>query len=418
MHKVTVGNMLHLYGRFANKSDYAVRLSVRMTDNVDGEILSRALASTQQRFPFFSVRIKRNDHEYYYEENPLPVVLLRTDEKISLNTEQTNNHIWAVCYSGDRIHLDIYHGITDGTGMYFVFSTLLFYYCAERYGITDHTGILTLEDPVMPEESEDPQENLPAVTPAAAQGADAFQAGEYAHLTPSGQNIWDIEMPEEAFMRFTSANDASPGTMISLLMARAIDSLFPERREEIINSYLVNARPMLGAPRTLHNCFSTAYLKYSDRVKAMPFDHQCTSYRGMTFVQTDSDYVVRSMAAAAAVRHSAAAGAPLLEDKKRVFAELLKKRGNAATFAVSYVGKWRFPEIGKHIREFWTHVPYAHGFLIQIAAVNGRIFLSMIQTYKEDLIVEAFLRELEKCHIPYKVHRHMDNDAAAIPEPV
>ena len=32
-------------------------------------------------------------------------------------------------------------------------------------------------------------------------------------------------------MRFTSANDASPGTMISLLLARAIDSVFPDRKE-------------------------------------------------------------------------------------------------------------------------------------------------------------------------------------------
>lgn len=76
MYKVTVGNMLHLYGRFGQKADYAVRLSLRMTEEVDREILSHALDKTQQRYPYFRVRIRRNEYEYYFEENPLPVVLL------------------------------------------------------------------------------------------------------------------------------------------------------------------------------------------------------------------------------------------------------------------------------------------------------------------------------------------------------
>ena len=418
MYKVTVGNMLHLYGRFGQKADYAVRLSVRMTEEVDRESLSHALEKTQQRYPYYQVRIRKNESEYYFEENPLPIVLLCTNDKISLNTEQTNYNIWAVCFCGDMIHLDFYHGITDGTGMYMVLATLLYYYCEERYGITDHTGILTLEDPIRPEESMDPQESLPVIDPPAGKAPEFFQAGDYGNLTPSIQRVWDIELPEETFMRFSSANDASPGTMISLLLARAIDGLFPNRKEEIANSYLINARPMLGIERTGHNCFSTAYLKYSDRVKAMPFDHQCTVYRGMTFIQSDEDYVIRALTTGAARNRHAFAEAPLLEDKKRAFTELLNSRRKAATFVVSYVGKWRFPAIGEHIREFWTHVPYPKGIIAQIAAVNGKIFMSLSQTYEEDFIVEAFLQELENNDIPYVVRRMMDNDDAHVPEPV
>jgi hypothetical protein len=39
-------------------------------------------------------------------------------------------------------------------------------------------------------------------------------------------------------MRFTSANDASPGTMISLLIAHALDEMYPERSKPITSSYI------------------------------------------------------------------------------------------------------------------------------------------------------------------------------------
>jgi hypothetical protein len=58
------------------------------------------------------------------------------------------------------------------------------------------------------------------------------------------------------------------------------------------------------------------------------------------------------------------------------------------------------------------------GIIAQIAAVNGKIFMSMSQTHEEDFIVEAFLQELEDNDIPYVVRRMMDNDDAHFPEPV
>ena len=131
MKQITTGDMLHAYGSFGLHMNYAVRLTVRLTDRIDGVILANALRKTQKRFPFLSVRIRKDSSSLYYEYNQEPVVLLNTDDQISLNTEQTNFHVWAVCYKDDRIHLDIYHGISDGTGMYMVLATLLFYYCAE-----------------------------------------------------------------------------------------------------------------------------------------------------------------------------------------------------------------------------------------------------------------------------------------------
>ncbi|HAG70054.1 MAG TPA: hypothetical protein DCL38_08775 [Lachnospiraceae bacterium] len=155
MRKLTSGDAIHVYGNTA-KSDYTVRLCIRMDENVDGKILETALEKTGRRYPYLCVRLKRNDSEYYYEDNTAPVCLFNTADRITLGTEEANYHVWAVCYMDDFIYLDFYHGICDGTGMYFVLSTLLYYYVCGKYGEISSEGIRTLDDPIKESETLDP----------------------------------------------------------------------------------------------------------------------------------------------------------------------------------------------------------------------------------------------------------------------
>lgn len=144
-------------------------------------------------------------------------------------------------------------------------------------------GVRILTDQVLPEESDNPADHMPRLDPALLKRParpEAFSLTADAGMTPSEPLIYDIEMPEEVFVRFSSAHDASPGTIVSILFARAIDVLFPGRTKPLTNSYIINARPMIGAALTHHNCVQTVTFEYSDRVKAMPFDWQCTVHRG------------------------------------------------------------------------------------------------------------------------------------------
>lgn len=408
---------MHVYGGFACNVDYTGRLSVRMTDRVDGGILARALARTQQRYPYFLLRIRQNADALYYEKNDLPVVLLHTNDRIRLHSEEVNGHLWAVCYREDFIHLDVYHGMTDGTGMYQLLSTLLFYYCEEKYGVSDPGRVRTVTDRIPPEETDDPQDHLPSPGPPQAgqpQWKEAFTFEKDGQLTPSEASIWDIEIPENAFLRFTSANDASPGTMISLLLARAAHALYPDAEKDIISAYVVNARPMLGNPQTCHNCLSMVLFDYEDRIRRMPLPRQCTVYRGKTFIQSDGDVVRAAMSASAGSIREAAAASGGLSSKMETFGKMFAGGEGLVSFLVSYVGKWPHPALAGYIREFWTHPPNTFSLMAEIAAVNGNIFLSIQQRFREDTVREAFLRQLEEHGIPYNVRRVMASDAAGI----
>ena len=418
--RITDGDALHLIGGYGLGIDYTVRLSLRLLDEIDPDILARAVEKTQQRFPYLNLRVRKDEQDFYAEENPAPIVIHHTDEKISLGTPGSNYHIWSVCYNADRLHLDISHGFLDGTGMYNVLRTLLYYYCAERYGVTDHSGILTLEDPILPEESRDPADEMPDMDlskVAIPERPAAFSLTEDAGLTPSEPILRDIIIPEEAFVRFSSAHDASPGTMISILMSRTIDELFPERTAPLTNSYVINARPMVGKLLTHHNCVRTVIFTYTDRIKAMPFDRQCTVHRGTTFIQSDTGKVFGQIMVSANQRRMVDKMAPTAEGKKQIFAKMLNKGNSLFTYMVSYVGQWRWQQLSPYILEFWTHVPNVNNLLTEIAAVNGKIFLSLHQNFKEDTVLNCFLRQLDENSISYTVKPPCPNDNPRFPEP-
>ena len=94
---------------------------------------------------------------------------------VELNTAQSNYHMIAFCRQDNWIVLDIFHGLTDGTGAYELVRTLLYYYCSERYHVTlKKDGIRLLGDEISPEEWNDPVANrtdLPIPLPQAGKGA-------------------------------------------------------------------------------------------------------------------------------------------------------------------------------------------------------------------------------------------------------
>ncbi len=142
---VTRGDTLMLYGMTTRS--YSVRLQLRLDQPVNPDMMRIAVDKTAKRYPYFCVTLKKNDKEYYYEKNDAPFVLLQTSEQITLNSPESNSHIWAVCYEDDRLFIDFYHGRSDGTGVYYLLATLLYYYFVQLDKTLDAAGIRTLDVP-------------------------------------------------------------------------------------------------------------------------------------------------------------------------------------------------------------------------------------------------------------------------------
>lgn len=396
--KITTGDAPQVYGSYGIGFDYAVRKSVRMKDAIDGEMLEAALRQTEKRYPYLLTRLCKNESEYFWEENKRPIALLHTKERIHLNHKESNYHAWAVCYFEDWLYFDFYHGLADGAGNTRVLATLLYYYCNLRYGVTEHKGILTLDDPILPEETIDPLDSLPSIDMsklAPPPFTEAFSPIRDGKINPAPAVNYDIALPEKAFAEFSSANDGSPGIMISLLLDKAIDAVFPERDKDIVTIYIINCRPMLGAIESYHNCISAAALIYSERLKKKPLLVQATIYRGRTFLAAEEDVIKPQMTAMSAHARHILQTNPSIEAKKSVFAGFMEAGSKSQTCMVSYVGKWKYPSVESYIEEFWTHAPKAYDILVELTAVNGKIGLSILQKFADERIIKALFAQFE-----------------------
>ena len=174
---------------------------------------------------------------------------------------------------------------------------------------------------------------------------------------------------------------------------------------------------MLNSPESHHNCISAAPLIYTDRLKSLPLSVQATIYRGRTFIACEDDIMRPQMTAMASYTKHILETTPAIDEKKSIFGSLLQDSRRSQTCMVSYVGKWKYLEIGKCIEEFWIHAPEANDLFAGVTAVNGHIGLSILQKFADERILDAFFQQLDEHGISYVLKRKMPLDVAYFPEP-
>ena len=382
-----------------------IRIRIRMRDLIDPEILRKAVDTTMKRYPYFCVELQKKEGGYVYAENHRPVVISDSLDGVDLNSEEANYHMIAFCRQDNMIIFDVFHGLTDGTGAYEVVRTLLHYYCSERYNVDlKEDGIRLLGDDIPEEEWLDPvvsRTDLPAPKQN-EQMPDALNIRTMAGLEEDRRHtVYSVAISEHEFMRFNLDNDGSPGTMVALLLSRAITKQFPESEDTVRIALCVNQRKALNAPLAHQSLVSGAMLEYKDKMRDWSIDMQGTAYRGMVFAQTQDEDVLRGVASFKGINAML-----LTKESNRERMEVASYINTIAvkltTATVSYVGKADYKEAEQYIRDFrlWTS-PIGNNLLIEISAVNGRFTLDFLQSFSSPVIVNAFLKELDENGIIY-----------------
>jgi hypothetical protein len=380
-----------------------IRLAIRMRDMIDEEPLLGAVDKTMRRHPYLCVRLERRDGHLVLARNRRPVRVFHSPEPHMLASDESHGHLLCFSWWDNWIWLDVFHGITDGTGAYALARTLLWYYCNERYGVHLESGnVRLLGDKIEPEEWQDPTIgiDLPA-PPTPAKREPAFDLIHDAGLGPATPvKDYAIAIPEGEFMRFNIRNDGSPATMLSLLLCRAIERVAPGRTKPLRINLCVNQRPALGVPSARHNLVGMATLEYKDGMRDWPLERQCTIFRGQTMVQAVDERVLAGVAAQRAMAQRLLA---MDSDAERAaFCTSLEPAARlAATATVSYVGRANFAGSERYIRDMRLTTGQTMPVLLEVSAVNGIFKLDFMQTFASDALVRALCHELEDGGITY-----------------
>ena len=382
----------------------AIRIRIRMRDLVDPGALRNAVDTTMERYPYFCVELQKRDGQYIFAENHRPIAIANSPHGVELNSEHSNFHMVAFSWWDNWIMLDVFHGMTDGTGAYEIVRTMMHYYCSERYRIDlDEEGIRLLGDEISPDEWADhvaSRVGLP--TPSRFEMPKAMNLVDSADLQNDRQRtVYSIAIAEDEFMEFVAENNGSPATLVSLLFSRAIAKLYPDSTDAIRISLCVDQRNALHAPSAHQSLVGAAFLEYAEEMRDLPVGRQAPIYREAVFAQTREEAVLGGVASQSGISHMI-----LSKDSDSERVEFAAAVGGAAknviTASVSYVGKADFKEAERYIRDFrlWTTTA-SNGMTIEMSAVNGRFTLDFLQTFSSPIFVEAFLKELEDNGIEY-----------------
>lgn len=119
----------------SEKDTKVFRFVCELNEEVDKEILQRALDKALPLFPVYQSVLRRGMFWYYFDSTEArPEVVEEQKLPCSMLYKQNRrNLLFEVSYYNRRINLEMYHALTDGTGALGFLNTIVYYYLTIRH---------------------------------------------------------------------------------------------------------------------------------------------------------------------------------------------------------------------------------------------------------------------------------------------
>ena len=259
------------------------RLSATLTEPVDVQVLRAALDVTVRRFPSIAVRLRRGVFWYYLEEiSKAPAI--EEDKSyplVHVPFDDVRRCAFRVLVYKNRLAVEFFHAVTDGTGGLIFLKTLLAEYLSEKYGLNvpaEHGVLGRLEEPDE-EELEDSFLRYAGDVKASRKEATAW------HLSgtpePDGYvNLVTMMLRVPEVKACAKEHGVTVTELLCAAMMQAIDYLQAEkvpvrsRRKPVKVTVPVNLRGLFPS-HTLRNFASYVNTEIDPRLGSYTFDEIC-----------------------------------------------------------------------------------------------------------------------------------------------
>jgi NRPS condensation-like uncharacterized protein len=264
-----------VYPAVAGEDTSAVyRFSLLLTERVQAAFLQQALDLTLPRYPMLRQKLRKGLFWRYLEKDERPF-LAQKDERYPchpLAKYPEPEPLVRVLYYERRIAIEIFHGLTDGTGAVEFLKTLVFAYLRLKGCPVEGEGlVLTPGEGASGEESEDSfdryyrelagEEREDSLGDVIKRNRRAYQIeGEY--FEPFGNEVVHglvsvAALKEIAARQEAGVNEYLLALVIYMLYKRS--ALAPEGKRPLRVSVPVNLRQFFPS-RTLRNFFAVTYI--------------------------------------------------------------------------------------------------------------------------------------------------------------
>jgi len=120
------------------------RQSATLTENVDKQVLSQALAVVVKRFPTIAARLRKGAFWYCLQELETPPEI-RDEYSYPLtfmSKKETRRCAFRVLVYKKRIAVEFFHSLTDGSGALVFLKNLVAEYLEQKYNIKCNKGMV------------------------------------------------------------------------------------------------------------------------------------------------------------------------------------------------------------------------------------------------------------------------------------
>ncbi len=387
------------------------RVSATLTEPVDPAMLQQAVKDLMPRFPSMYVRLKAGAFWYYLEElsNPPEV---REDYAFPLTLMQEKELktcCLRVMYFQNRIAVEFFHSLTDGTGGMTYLKTLTARYLRLKHGIEipAEQGILDWRKKPCAEELEDSfVRNTNGVVlndrePDALRLRGTYEPN-FLHLTTG-------VIPTDALLEAAHRHSATVTVFLAAVMEEAILNYQAERcparrrRKPVKITVPINLRRLYGS-KTLRNFVLTLNPGVDPRMGDYTLEELCRVMAAQLAAEGTAQQMAGRIAANVTPQQVFLIRAVPLPIKSFIMRMVYNYRGESkGCINVSNLGVVRLPaamEPWVERMEFIIGTQRSYPNNCSIATFGGKTYVNMIRNIRESELERRFFSRLVELGVP------------------
>ena len=130
-------NVAKVFSLHSKNNTNVFRYSVILKEEIDSKILEKALNKTLNAYRAFKVKISSGFFWNYLEINNKKIIIEEESEIPCkrIDFEKNNDYLFKVTYYKNKINLDIFHVLTDGTGAIKFLKSIIYNYLSLKHNI-------------------------------------------------------------------------------------------------------------------------------------------------------------------------------------------------------------------------------------------------------------------------------------------
>lgn len=384
----------------------SLRISMTLSEAIDPEILQKALLSAIKSRPQFQVRIRRGFFWHYLDStDAIPKVQPEKDRPcpVLYGREYENPLHYSVSYHKNRINLDMFHALTDGTGALEFLKSIVLRYLRLKY----------------PEEMKD-------VSYGPSGSATELGQNSFKQFYDKGKNIdftkkkayhirgtklsqnqlqfFEAQMPSADVLAKAKECKVSLTSYLGALMMMAIYKDMPllKRKKPISISVPVNLRNFYPS-ETLRNFFNSVNVMHvfqgDETIESLAkeFDEQLKAnltkekiqQQMNNFQRLENIFFIRMV--------------PLFV-KQPVVKYFSKRNDKQVSAVLSNMGVLKLPEeMQPYVKGYSAHCSH-HALFTTICSYDGTISFGITSAYRSTNVIKNFIRSFSKEGIPVTIY--------------